>query len=167
MSLQVKIFIEFTPKAACALFFQIQSDSTREEEEGHTDTANDTETFHETSNDVTQMSNENTDDVLVYTSDVTTAVNEPYLFVRRGSGRNLNASTLNSVRPLNQKNSEEDDKKGATLDSNQVSTFLSYLYVPFDCPFLIFQFIQVSVMANDSKMLHSATVDNHGPQLLV
>ena len=112
--------------------FQIQSESTTEEEEekgeGHTDTPNvtETQTFHETSNDVThsKVSNENMDDVIVFTSDVTTAVNEPYLFVRRGSGRNLNASTLNSVRPLNQKNLEEDDQKGATLDSNQVRTFL-------------------------------------------
>ena len=66
----------------------------------------------------TDISNAPANDVTSPASDVT-AVNEakekPYLFSRRGSGRRLTASTMNSIVPLNQKNDSSSADKNVRI----------------------------------------------------
>jgi hypothetical protein len=54
-------------------------------------------------------------DVKVSANDVTK--DKPYLFSRRGSGRRLTASTIQSIVPLN-KNHENDKKESTSTDKN-------------------------------------------------
>jgi hypothetical protein len=69
-------------------------------------------------NDVIAPANDpkvSTNDVTVSANDVTK--DKPYLFSRRGSGRRLTASTIQSIVPIS-KNHENDKKESTSTDKN-------------------------------------------------